>query len=382
VSNVDDRLAGLDPAAQQPYRHADLDAMITRIVATPALARSTRWQRIQVRFAGGLIAATLATALTLVATQGAPSLSALAIQRALTAPSESFATALPMKATEDVRVSAGPGISSRAPSIASHRLAPPAHARFESARLAAVFGVVGTPRARADENWTVTSASGAVLNYDDLGVPQWYYSSTSPKVAPAEESGSVAVAMPSHAVVESDVHHYLSELDVNYSLGSPSFSNATTSTTTTNGAPLTVYSETASYSVLVDGTATGQSLSFTVDPTNSLLYAEGPAFRVEPGVDYPLLSPRAGVKALEASEGHLSGASASAPVTTALVSGEKVSFAAYRLKNGTLWLLPIYTFSGSITPAQGSAAARTWSQLAIDPTYLAGSSATAEGVSN
>ena len=41
MSDVEDRLAALDPAANQPYHHADLDAMITRIVATPARARST-----------------------------------------------------------------------------------------------------------------------------------------------------------------------------------------------------------------------------------------------------------------------------------------------------------------------------------------------------
>ena len=72
MSDVEARLAALDPAADQPYHHANLDAMITRIVTTPSHATSSRWQRLQARIAFGAIAASLATALTLVATQGAP----------------------------------------------------------------------------------------------------------------------------------------------------------------------------------------------------------------------------------------------------------------------------------------------------------------------
>src|ERR1700722_1547512 len=213
MSDADDRLAGLDPAAHQTYQHADLDAMITRIVAVPVGASSARWQRLQARFAGGLIAATLATALAFVATQGAPSLPALAIQRALTNPSPSFATAIPMKAAEDLHFRASAAISTRAPSIASYKIDPPASARAETARLAALFGVSGTPTAGGNGNWTVTSPSGAALNYSDVGVPQWYYSSTSPQVAPAEKSSSVPVPMPSHASLESTAQLFFSKLD-------------------------------------------------------------------------------------------------------------------------------------------------------------------------
>jgi hypothetical protein len=382
MSDVEDRLAALDPAANQPYDHADLGSMITRIVATPARAQSTRVQRLQARLAGGVIAATLATALALVATQGAPSLPALAIQHALTGPSASFATQLPMNTYENLRFIAGPGISKRAPSTASYQLDLPASAKAESTRLAGLFGVSGTPTEHGDGNWTVTNASGAVLNYDDVGVPQWYYSSTSPKVAPAEESGSVSIAMPSHTTIETDVQRYVSELGYNYPLGSPRFTTATTSTTTPNGAPLTVYSETASYSVIVHGTSTDQSLSFTFDPTNALLYAEGPAFHIDAGVNYPLQSPLAGVAALGSAEKRSFAAAATPPTSNATVTRDSVSLAPYQLKNDTLWLLPLYTYSGSITGEKSTSAARTWSELAVEPTYVAGSSATSEGVSH
>jgi hypothetical protein len=382
MSDAEDRLAALDPAANQPYQHADLDAMITRIVATPTRARSAYWQRFQARLAGGAIAATLVTALTLVATQGAPSLPALAIQHALTGPSSSFATQLPMSTYEDLHFIAGPGISQRAPSTASYELKLPASAKAESARLAGLFGVSGAPAEHGGGNWTVTSTSGAVLNYDSVDVPQWYYSSTSPKVAPAEKSGSVSIAMPSHATVEADVQRYVRELGYHYSLSSPSFSTATTSTTTPDGAPLTVYGETASYSVLVHGTTTDQSLSFTFDPTNALLYAEGPAFHVGAGVSYPLQSPRAGVTALGTAEKRTFAAVAKPPAAKATITSDRVSLAPYQLKNGTLWLLPLYTYSGTITGEKSATAARTWSELAVELAYVAGSSATSEGVSH
>ena len=261
-----------------------------------------------------------------------------------------------MNLYEDLRFVAGPGISASAPSTASYPLTLPRSAKTESVRLADVFGVAGAPSEHGSGNWTVTNASGAVLNYDNVGVPQWYYSSTSPKVAPAEESGSVSVAMPSHATVEADVTRYVSELGYNYPLSAPRFTTATTSTTTPKGAPLTVYSETASYSVLVHGTTTDQSLSFTFDPTNSLLYAEGPAFHVDAGVSYPLQSPLAGVSALGVAEKRTFAAVAKPPTAKATVTSDRVSLAPYQLKNRTLWLLPLYTYSGSITGNKGARA--------------------------
>jgi hypothetical protein len=134
--------------------------------------------------------------------------------------------------------------------------------------------------------------------------------------------------------------------------------------------------------VLVHGTATDQSLSFTFDPSNTLLYAEGPAFHVDSGVHYPLQSPLAGVSALGAAEKRAFAAAAKPPTARATITGERVSLAPYQLKNGTLWLLPLYTYSGSITGKSGATATRTWSELAVQPTYIAGSSATAEGVSH
>jgi hypothetical protein len=56
--------------------------------------------------------------------------------------------------------------------------------------------------------------------------------------------------------------------------------------------------------------------------------------------------------------------------------------ASYQLKNGTLWLLPLYTYSGSVTPVHGTTAMRTWSELAVEPTYITGLSTALPGISN
>ena len=159
MSDLDHRLAALDPAANETYQHPDLDAMIARIVATPANA-SARWQRIQARFAGGLIAATLVTAVSLVLVQGGPSLPVLAVQRALSAPSASFATAAPMQTNRDVHFRAGSGLSASAPHTDSYELKVPSNPKTETAALAAVFGVVGNATSRGANNWIDANSVG------------------------------------------------------------------------------------------------------------------------------------------------------------------------------------------------------------------------------
>ncbi len=381
MSDSDDRLAALDPAANETYRRRDLDAMIARIVAAPSPA-GTRWRGPRVRLAGGLALASLVTAVSLALVQGAPSLPALAIQRALITPTEDFATLAPLATNQDVRFLAGSGLAASAPSTASVELTVPSDPKAETAALAAVFGLVGAPASRGDGNWSVTSASGPALTYESTGIPQWYYSSTSSNIAPATESGRADVSMPSHATVKRDAEHYVGEFGFGYTLRSPSFSTATRSATTASGAPLSVRSETVSYTVAVHGTTTDQSVSFTVDPSNALLYAQGPAFSVSRSLNYPLQSPLAGVATLNAAERR---AGAAAPSTTpaakVALTRATLSLAGYELENRTLWLLPVYTYSGSVHPENGSAAASAWSELAIKPSYLDGSASVTRTVS-
>lgn len=377
MSDVERRLAALDPAAHETY-HRDLDAMIARIVATPPQSAHSRWQRLQARVAGGVLVASVIVAASLATIQAAPSLPALSIQRALVHPSGTFATALaPASSATSVRVQAGSQLSSSAPSVHSYELATPQEPSGETARIAAVFGVAGAPRYEGASTWQEASPSGAVVGYVASGVPEWSYSSTSPDVAPATEAGHASVPVPSHASLDALAERYLTALGFNYALGTPSFSSATISTTTSTGAPLTVSSEQVTYVIDIKGIATDQTVSFTVDSKDNLLYATGPAFVVRRGRAYPLLSPLAGVEVLAAKIRPATNGSASSAVRATLTRAD-LALATYQLANGTLWLLPVYTYHGTFIRTSGAHAASTWRELAIKPSYVRGSTSLGE----
>lgn len=378
MSDVERRLAALDPAANETYRHRDLDAMIARIVTSPPQATSTRWHRLQARLAASVLVASVLLAASLATIQGAPSLPALSIQRALVNPSDTFQTALvPASTASGVRFRAGTQLSSSAPSVLSFELATPKDPSRETARIAAVFGIAGTPRLEGGDTWQEASAAGAALDYAASGVPEWHYSSTSPKVAPATEASHASVPMPSHTSLEAVARRYLTALGFNYAVSDPSFSSATISTTTSAGAPLTVSSEQVTYFIDVKGTATDQSVSFTVDSKDTLLYADGPAFNVLRGRAYPLLSPLAGAEALAASRRPAANSSASV-AGRATLTGAYLELATYELVNGTIWLLPVYTYHGTFIRTTGAHAASTWRELALEPSYVTGSASLSE----
>ena len=283
-------------------------------------------------------------------------------------------------------------------------------------------------------NWTVTDPSGPSVSYDQYGgVPQWYYQSTSTaSFAPSSSAGAApgvaavpARAMPSRAVIESGVKGYLSRLGYGYGVGSPQFSSSVATTTGPDQVATTTNWATVDYGVLVDGTLTDQSVQFTFDASNQLVSASGPAFSVDAPVNYPLQSPVAGVAVLNAqqrsyftSSGAPSGAppgtvgtvapTGSGPVTqdttnpSSVSSGTStgsvptpgptdtsvatspagppiidvtldsvdVTLQSYTLTDGSVWLLPIYTYTGNVTPSDGTSYHGTWSTIAVDPAFV------------
>jgi hypothetical protein len=114
---------------------------------------------------------------------------------------------------------------------------------------------------------------------------------------------------------------------------------------------------------------------FSVDAHNAVIYAQGPAFKVKSGTNYPLEGPLGGVNSLNALERRAFprpslGASAAGPALLhAKLASVSISLATFRLKNGTTWLLPLYTYSGS-TATNNKATTRTWSEIAIAPSYV------------
>jgi hypothetical protein len=252
--------------------------------------------------------------------------------------------------------------------------------------VASIFGVSGTPHGGSSD-WTVTSPSGAALDYETTAIPQWYYSSRTPAVAPATASSSTTATMPSHATLAADAQGYLAQLAYGYGVSAPDYSTSTTSTTAANGTQSSQSQEEVSYVVTVNGLATDQSVSFSVDAKNNLVYAQGPAFHVEPGTNYPLQSPVNGVSTLNATERATfptsAGTSAQGPpIVHATVNSASLSLATYQLKDGTTWLLPLYTYSGSVTQSNGTTSSGTWSELALEPSYVQISPSVARGVVN
>jgi hypothetical protein len=379
VSDFDERLAALDPAAGQPYQHRDLDALISRVTAQPRPATRRLWRNIELKIAGTLIAGSLVVAGTLAIVEGgAPALPALALQKA----SSGFAVALPAKSATmelyaEFDFSAGAALSTSAPSSLSYELTIPHDGAQVAAHVALVFGVVGSPvnTNGNGSDWTVKSSSGAALDYENSGVPQWYYSSTSPQIAPATASSTPVNPLPSKAVVANDVQHYLAKIGFNYAVASPSFGTSTTSTTDANGTHVTSSTEDVTYNVVIDGVTTDQSVNFSVEANNVVAYASGPAFDVGTSYGYPLESPSAGVAALNAAQktkyspSSAQATSSGPPIVDVTLNNNTLSLQTYELTNGTWWLLPVFNYQGAYI-AHGTSSTGTWSEVAIAPSYV------------
>jgi hypothetical protein len=387
MSDINDRLAALDPATTNPYQAQNLAEMISRITATPSgAARSTWWQRVQLRIAGALILGSLVGATTFVIVDNGANLPVLAIQNLAQHRPTFSGSENTMQLYEEIDFAPAASLSTSSSSSSSYQLQIPQSGATEAARVASIFGVSGTPHGGSSD-WTVTSPSGAALDYETTAIPQWYYSSSTPAVAPATASSSTTATMPSHATLAADAQGYLAQLAYGYGVSAPDYSTSTTSTTAANGTQSSQSQEEVSYVVTVNGLATDQSVSFSVDAKNNLVYAQGPAFHVDPGTNYPLQSPVNGVSTLNATERATfptsAGTSAQGPpIVHATVNSASLSLATYQLKDGTTWLLPLYTYSGSVTQSNGTTSSGTWSELALEPSYVQISPSVARGVVN
>jgi hypothetical protein len=440
MSDFEDRLRAADPAAASSYQHPDTDAMISRIMARAPRERRHVLRSFQLRMAGSVALAAALTVGGIAALEGAsPSLAvfALAAPNHAKAPAASkfggaaLHTALPMRIYEEFDFTAGPDLSANAGTGAAYELTLPGSASAEDARLAGIFGVSGTPvdTNNDGQDFTVTDANGNYVDYETYDtVPQWTYSVAIPSApnTSSTTSDGVTVSMPSQATVNSDVQGYLTQMGYGYQVTDPQFSESNNVVTSPGQPTVTTNQEQATYSVTADGVLTDQSLQFTVDQNNNLVSASGPAFSVMPGVSYPLQSPAAGVTVLEAAQqtqfanncdvcangagasGQSSGSGAPLPganspstppsptpaatdtTTTTTPSGppivdvtldaETISYQTYQLTDGSVWMLPIYNYTGLVTNADGTSYTGTWSTIAVDPTYIQVSTSSSGGI--
>jgi hypothetical protein len=430
MSDFDERLRAADPAAGLSYQHPSADAMISRIEARAPLARRHVLRSFQLKMASAVTMAAVLTVGGIAVLEGAgPALQVLTLSAAKAssphAPSSFGAAAVPkggmMRIYEEFDFSAGSSLSSTAGSAPSYELALPASASSEAARLATIFNVDGTP---ADTNgdgsdWTVTDAAGDTLDYENYGgVPQWYFNSAPSNASSITTTDGTTAAMPSTAAIEADLQGYLTQLGYGYAVTDPQYSSQTITASSPGQPDVTTNEETASYSVTIDGVLTDQTVDITIDSNNNVIEADGPAFSLMPPVNYPLQSPTAGVSVLEAqqqaefapvssgtsdqggnaaplSSGSAAGAPSTPPgtdtsnttttdpgngTTTTAPSGPPIvnvtldavstSLSSYTLTDGSVWMLPRYTYTGTVTNSDGSTYTGTWTTLAVDPTYV------------
>ncbi len=432
MSDFDERLRAADPAAGMSYQHPDVNAMISRIEARAPLARRHVLRSFKLRMASAVTMAAVLTVGGIAALDGAgPALQVLSLSAAKAsphAPSSFGAASVPksgmMRIWEEFNFSAGSGLSTTAGSAPSYELSFPANASSEATRLATMFGVTGTP---VDTNgdgsdWTVTDVAGDTFDYETYGgVPQWYFNSAPSNASSITTSDGTTAPMPSKSTIEGDVQNYLTQMGYGYSVTDPQYSTSTVTASSPGQPDVTTNEETANFSVTVNGLLTDQSFNITVDSNNKVIEADGPAFTLMPSVNYPLQSPVAGVSVLEAQQksefastpgaatgqgsgsAPLSGTSTGAPVTspatapsgtpsdttttdpgnattTTQPSGPPIvdvtlnsvstSLSSYTLTDGSVWMLPMYTYTGTVTNSDGSSYTGTWTTLAVDPSYV------------
>lgn len=402
MSDFDDRLAALDPAVGQPYRHPNLDGLITRITTQRVVARDHVWHRFQLKMAGALAASALLTVGAIAALQGAGTvLPLLSLQStshggtALANPKPVFGV---MAVYEEYHFTAERGLTTTAPTGLSYKLQIPSDQSTEAVRVAAIFGLVGPTLtiSGSSSDTTITDSSGRSLDYESSGLPQWHYSLNTASVAPATASDSSSAVMPSHATLEGDVSTYLAKLGYGYTISAPNFSISTITTTNADESTQeSMNTESVTYTVDVEGIATDQPVEFSVDSNNNVIYASGPAFSVDSTSSYPLQSPVNGVAALNAEQLSRfpskssttrttpSGSSTNAgtgattstspsgpPIVDVALTSASVLLEPYQLTNGTLWLLPEYKYVGGSTNADGTFSTSYWYELAVDPSYV------------
>ena len=325
-----------------------------------------------------------------------------------------YSPGMMMRIYEEFNFTAGSDLSANAGTGAAYQLQLPTSASTEDARLAAIFGVTGSPvdQNNDGQDFTVTDANGNFVEYETYEtVPQWSYSVAIPQApgTSSTTSDGTTVSKPSQSTVNGDVQNYLSQFGYGYQVTDPQFSTSNNVTSSPGQPTVTTNEEQATYRVTVDGQTTDQYLDYTVDANNNLVSADGPAFSVMPALNYPLQSPAAGVEVLEAQQqayfaptagsNSSSGPSPATPpstssdtsnTTTTTPSGppivdvtldnETISYQTYQLTDGSVWMLPVYNYTGVVNNTDGSSYTGTWSTIAVDPTYIQVSTSSSGGI--
>jgi hypothetical protein len=58
------------------------------------------------------------------------------------------------------------------------------------------------------------------------------------------------------------------------------------------------------------------------------------------------------------------------PVIKVLITSATVQLSTQQMTDGSVWLIPMYMYTGTATNEDGTITESTWSTIAVDPAYL------------
>lgn len=400
-----DRLRAANPATDTTYTHGDL-AAVARRAEMPTPNAPTRFaQGFRLKMASAAMAATLLTSGGIVALESsstplpvltlgadssstAPKSSSLPTSGGLSDSKIAGGSQNSMKIWGSYEFSASDALSSSPSQAPVYRVSGVSDGKGLTIDLAKALGVFdaaveikvtdgdyGIPMTwyeYATDNGTIS------VTVSENGATSWYFSSPVTGVS-SDDALNVNTVTKRELASWSDA--VLDGLRFDLSLGDPTYS---------------IYGNQGSvnFQVFVDGIETDMAVSLSFDNQGTLLWANGSVATFDRVGNYPLISERDGVDNLSSDSryggspvaksdagfgwyGYSSELSSTewetfelSPVIVVSIASATVRLSTQHMTDGSVWLIPMYSYNGTATNVDGTTTESTWSTIAVDPAYL------------
>ena len=308
--SFEDRLIASDPTAGAPYSPTNLDAMISRVVASP-YEKATAWRGFKFRMAGSVAAASLLTALGITALNTAGNaLPILGFAAPSAHKSVGYAAQSPVAGTFMIarlnyQFTGANNFPTQAGVATSYTLGAPSDPAGTLSAIAKILQVdVGVPS--TTDNGQSYTANGS--QYSGWLVPYAGYDTWGVDVNAAPTPVSSSAAAPTSDQVTALAVSYAKALGT-FDVGPPSVTSDATGTTN------------VTVPVLVDAKTTSVDYFFSFAADGSLVSAGGDSFTIQPAGDYPLLSPADAVGQINAQSAISMGMMTTGGIASASSSG-------------------------------------------------------------
>ncbi len=400
-----DRLRAANPATDTTYTHGDL-AAVARRAEMPTPNAPTRFaQGFRLKMASAAMAATLLTSGGIVALESsstplpvltlgadssstAPKSSSLPTSGGLSDSKIAGGSQSTLRLWGSYEFSASDALSSSPGQAPVYRVSGVSDGKGLTIDLAKALGVFdaaveikvtdgdyGIPMTwyeYATDNGTIS------VTVSENGATSWYFSSP---VTGVSSDDSLNVNTVTKRELASWSGAVIDGLRFDLSLGEPTYS---------------IYGNqgSVSFQVFVDGIETDMAVSLSFDNQGTLLWANGSVATFDRVGNYPLISERDGVDNLSSGSmygggpglktGEVADGVASSdgmpdvqsdevvtpPVIKVLITSATVRLSTQYMTDGSVWMIPTYSYNGTATNVDGTTTESTWSTIAVDPAYL------------